>query len=109
MKHNLYIKKMICSIIVVGMQLAAAENELQPGGMPSMAQRFQSAQMNDPESYVVVEEKAMNLYDPSAIEVGQAPSAEQLANLKEDMVWIKKEKIAGFEIYVPEVYLAEEK
>lgn len=86
----------------------SAQNDLPPGGVPSMSERFESNGMDDPDSYVVVDDKAVEFRDPSELEVGKAPSAEQLANLKEDMVWIKKEKIAGFEIYIPEVYLAGE-
>lgn len=53
-------------------------------------------------------DNAVNLTGILGLEIGKPPSYEQLANLKEDIVWMEEKVVDGQSVLVPVVYLAKD-
>ena len=88
---------------------AAEKRRAEKSGITSFTERFKkSREKKEPESYILITDDFVNTSGASDLEVGKEPTPEQLKNLKEDMVWIRKEEIGGYEIHYPVVYIAEE-
>jgi len=49
---------------------------------------------------------AVNTDDVDDLPIGQHPSKEQLKNLKQDVVWLEKQKVGNKDLYIPMVYLS---
>jgi filamentous hemagglutinin len=62
----------------------------------------------DNAQFVKLMDNAVNVSGILGLEIGKAPSAEQLANLTEDIVWMEEKVVNGQKVLVPVVYLAKD-
>jgi filamentous hemagglutinin len=68
--------------------------------------RFLKQAKSANEQYIDLMNQALVEKDILGLQVGQALSQEQLANLNQDIVWMEEKEVNGIKVLVPVVYLA---
>lgn len=71
-------------------------------------QRYIGNAKSDNEQYICLMDNGVNYAKEVGLELGKAPTKEQLENLKEDLVWLEFRVVEGKRVLVPVLYLARE-
>ena len=71
-------------------------------------QRYIGTAQNDNEQYTNLMNAGVNYAREVGLELGVPPTALELKNLKEDLVWMEEKTIQGKQVLVPVLYLAKE-
>ena len=80
------------------------EEQIKKLGNGKQKNIFNGANANEQLQQLV--ENAISQADDLGLEYGKEPSLEQLANIKEDIVWMVIQEINGEKVLVPKVYLS---
>ena len=76
--------------------------------LESTGKRYLDGAANDKEQMQILYDNSITAMEDMNLSVGTALTAEQINNLKDDIIWYVEEEVNGVNVLVPKVYLSKE-
>lgn len=76
--------------------------------LESTGARYLNGATNDKEQMQILYDNSVKAMEDMNLSIGTSLTAEQINNLKEDIIWYVEEEVNGVKVLVPKVYLSKE-